>query len=101
MDKQERLRLARSVEVKIALEAMMQTDGWKEFSDAMTRLKDRALESVTTDVEHHGKMARQAGRLDALLDVLKLPASLIREGQMALDRLNPRVTRSEDTDLED
>lgn len=90
MDKETRLRLAEAVEKKLAFEEMMNGAGWKAFASEVERMRERALASVTSDVENHGKLARHAGRLDALLDVLKFPDKVIREGLQASEALNKR-----------
>lgn len=98
MDKETRLRLAGLIERRLAFEEMMATAGWKGFVAEVERMRERALVSVTSDVENHGKLARHAGRLDALIDVLKFPDKAIRDGLQALEALKRKTG---DTSLEE
>jgi hypothetical protein len=72
------------------IEPLLATEGWKAIRTEMERLHDLALRSLIADVSTHSTMAKQAGRLDALRELLALPDKIIRDGKASARALNSK-----------
>lgn len=97
MTKDEREALGRQIQRGKAVETLIKNEGFSLFMEELRTKRERVVTSLKS-VESHPMMAKNAGKVDALDDVLQWADKAIRDGKDAAKRLNGKGDTSSEDD---
>lgn len=101
MNKTERESFVRQLERGKKYEALMRNEGFLFFLEELRGRREKAVQSLITVVESHPTMSKNAGKVDALDDVIAMADKAIKAGKEAAKRLNGKGDISEGDESEE